>query len=191
MIEKVVNKRDLNDFSSIEEDLVYWLSKTPEERVAAVDYLRNQYYRSTERIQNLLELLAAHRVEYMIVGGYALAFHGAPRYTGDMDIFVKPDPENAQRVIAALNDFGFGSVGLTATDFEIGNKVVQLGFPPVRVSIVTSMTGVSWEEAVSGRIGGTYGEGRVYYIGREQFVSNKRVLGRKKDFADLEALGEE
>ena len=191
MIEKVVNKRDLNDFSSIEEDLAYWLSKTPEERVAAVDYLRNQYHRSTERIQNLLELLNAHKVEYMIVGAYALAFHGAPRFTGDMDIFVKPDPENAQRAMAALNDFGFGSVGLRAADFEIENKVVQLGFPPVRVDIVTSITGVSWEEAVSGRVEGTYGDVRVYYIGREQFVSNKRALGRKKDLADLEALGEE
>lgn len=68
----------------------------------------------------------------MIVGVYALAFHGVPHYTGDIDIFVKPDPENAQRVMAALNDFGFGSAGLTAADFKIGDKVVQLGFPPVR-----------------------------------------------------------
>ena len=68
---------------------------------------------------------------------------------------------------------------------------MQLGFPPVRIDIVTSITGVSWEEAVSGRIEGTYGDVRVYYIGREQFISNKRVLGRKKDLADLEALGEE
>jgi len=141
--------------------------------------------------RDLLELLNAHKVEYMIVGAYALAFHGAPRYTGDIDIYVRPDPENAQRVMAALNDFGFGSTGLTAADFEIGDKVVQLGFPPVRVDIVTSITGVSWEEAVSGKVEGTYGDIRVYYIGREQFISNKRVLGRNKDLADLEALGEE
>ena len=141
--------------------------------------------------RDLLELLNAHKVEYMIVSAYALAFHGVPRYTGDIDIYVRPDPENAQRVMAALNDFGFDSAGLTAADFEIGDKVVQLGFPPVRVDIVTSITGVSWEEAVSGRVEGTYGDIRVYYIGREQFISNKRVLGRKKDLADLEALGEE
>ena len=140
--------------------------------------------------RDLLELLNAHKVEYLIVGAYALAFHGAPRYTGDMDIYVKPDPTNAQRIMAALNDFGFGSVELSASDFEVEDKVVQLGFPPVRVDIVTSITGVSWEEAVSGRIEGTYGDVRVYYIGREQFISNKRVLGRKKDLADLEALGE-
>ncbi len=108
-----------------------------------------------------------------------------------MDIYVKPNPTNAQRIMAALNDFGFGSAKLSATDFEVEDKVVQLGFPPVRVDIVTSITGVSWEEAASGRIEGIYGDIPVYYIGREQFVSNKRALGRKKDLADLEALGEE
>jgi hypothetical protein len=140
--------------------------------------------------RDLLELLNAHKVEYMIVGAYALAFHGAPRYTGDMDIFVKPDSENARRIIAALNDFGFGSAGLTVADFEVEDRVVQLGFPPVRVDIVTSITGVSWEKAVSERIKGIYGDIPVYYIGRRQFISNKRALGRKKDLADLEALGE-
>jgi hypothetical protein len=141
--------------------------------------------------RDLLELLNTHKVEYLIVGAYALAFHGAPRYTGDMDIYVKPNPTNAQRIMAALNDFGFGSAELSAADFEAEDRVVQLGFPPVRVDIVTSLTGVSWEEAVSGKVEGTYGDVRVYYIGREQFISNKRVLGRKKDLADLEALGEE
>ena len=140
--------------------------------------------------RDLLELLNAHKVEYMIVGAYALAFHGAPRYTGDMGIFVKPDSENARRIIAALNDFGFGSAGLTVADFEGEDRVVQLGFPPVRVDIVTSITGVSWEKAVSERIKGIYGDIPVYYIGRRQFISNKRALGRKKDLADLEALGE-
>jgi len=76
--------------------------------------------------RDLLELLNAHKVEYLIVDAYALAFHGAPRYTGDMDIYVKPNPTNAQRIMAALNDFGFGSVELSATDFEVEDKVVQL-----------------------------------------------------------------
>ena len=141
--------------------------------------------------RDLLKLLNAHKVEYLIVGAYALAFHGAPRYTGDMDIYVKPNPTNAQRIMAALNDFGFGSVELSAADFEAEDKVVQLGFPPVRVDIVTSITGVSWEKAASGRIEGMYGNVPVYYVGREQFISNKRALGRKKDLADLEAIGEE
>jgi len=141
--------------------------------------------------RDLLELLNAHKVEYLIVGAYALAFHGAPRYTGDMGIYVKPNLTNAQRIMAALNDFGFGSAELSATDFEVEDKVVQLGLPPVRVDIATSIIGVSWEEAASGRIEGKYGDVFVYYIGRQQFISNKRALGRKKDLADLEALGEE
>jgi hypothetical protein len=126
----------------------------------------------------------------MILGAYALAFHGAPRYTGDIDILVKPDPINAQRIMAALNKFGFGLVGLKAQDFETPDKVIQLGVPPVRVDLVTSITGVSWEEAFSGRVEGKYGDIPAYYIGRQEFISNKQALGRKKDLADLEALGE-
>jgi hypothetical protein len=141
--------------------------------------------------KDLLALFKEHKIEYMIVGAYALAFHGAPRYTGDIDILVKPDPLNAQRIMAALNKFGFGLAGLKAEDFETPDKVIQLGVPPVRVDIVTSITGVSCQEAFSGRVEGKYGDISVYYIGRQQFISNKRALGRKKDLADLEALGEE
>jgi hypothetical protein len=141
--------------------------------------------------RDLLALLNEHKVDYMIVGAYALAFHGAPRYTGDIDIFINSDAVNAQRIMAALDKFGFASVGLKAEDFEGLDKVIQLGVPPVRVDIITSITGVSWEEAFSGRVEGKYGDIPVHYIGREQLVSNKRALGRKKDLADLEALGEE
>ena len=141
--------------------------------------------------RDLLASFNAHKVDYIIVGAYALAFYGAPRYTGDIDIYVKPDPENAQRIMAALNEFGFGSVGLSAADFEGPDKVIQLGVPPVRVDMVTSITGVSWNDAFSGRVEGKYGDVPVHYIGREHFILNKRALGRKKDLADLEALGEE
>ena len=141
--------------------------------------------------RDLLALFNAHKVEYMIIGGYALAFHGAPRYTGDLDIFVRPDSENAQRILAALDEFGFGSVGLSAADFESLDKVVQLGIPPVRIDIITSLTGVSWEKAIAGRVEGQYGGISTHYIGREQFVTNKRATGRKRDLADLDTLGED
>ena len=140
--------------------------------------------------RDLRELFNAHSVEYVIVGGYALAFHGAPRFTGDLDIFVKSSPENADRILVALTEFGFGSAGLTATDFQQPDRVIQLGVPPVQVEIMTSITGVSWREAYSGRAEGDYGGTSVVYIGRRQFIKNKRALGRKKDLADLEALGE-
>jgi hypothetical protein len=141
--------------------------------------------------RELLALFNAHHVEYLIVGGYALAFHGAPRFTGDLDIFVKPDPGNAQRILAALKAFGFASVGLSTSDFARLDQVVQLGVPPVRIDLLTSLTGVSWDEAFADRTPGSYGGVPVDYIGREQFIANKRATGRKKDLADLEGLGEE
>ena len=141
--------------------------------------------------KELLALLNAHEVDYIIVGAFALAHHGAPRYTGDLDILVRPDSENGQRILRALDAFGFGSLGLTVEDFAAPGKVVQLGVPPVRVDIVTSITGVSWEEAAAGRAQGAYGDVSVYFLGREEFLRNKRALGRKKDLADVEAIGEE
>ena len=139
--------------------------------------------------RELLALFNAHRVEHMIVGAYALAFHGAPRFTGDLDLFVKPDPDNARRILAALAEFGFASVGLAAEDFTRPDHVIQLGVPPVRIDLITSLTGLSWEETVAGRTAGSYGDIPVHYIGRAEFVANKRATGRKRDH--LEALGEE
>ncbi len=141
--------------------------------------------------RDLLELFNKHKVDYLIVGAYALGFHGAPRYTGDLDLFVKPDPINAKRIMEALNEFGFGSVGLRAADFLKEGKVVQLGVPPVRIDIMTSITGVQWEQAKSGGVESYFGDLTVPYIGRDDFIANKRALGRKKDIADLEAVGEE
>ena len=140
--------------------------------------------------KELLALFNDHRVSYLIVGGYALAFHGAPRFTGDLDILIKPDHENASRIVAALDAFGFASLGLTESDFEQPDQVIQLGVAPVRIDLITSITGVSWDEAFTGKIVSSYGDVPVHYIGRQQFVLNKRATGRKRDLADLEALGE-
>lgn len=141
--------------------------------------------------RELLALFNAHQVDYLIVGAHALAHHGAPRFTGDLDILVRPDPENARRILRALDAFGFGSLGLTAEDFTVPDKVVQLGVAPVRIDLVTSITGVSWVEAAAGQEEGHYGDVSVRYLGRKELLLNKRALGRKKDLADLEALGEE
>ena len=144
-----------------------------------------------EDFREFLALLNAHEVEFMIVGGYALAFHGAPRFTGDIDVFVKPDHKNANRIIKVLADFGFRSLDLTIDDFKDQNKVIQLGLPPVRIDIITSLSSVTWEEADASKVPGLYGDVSVSFIGRTQFISNKRAIGRKKDLADIEALGEE
>ncbi len=144
-----------------------------------------------EDFREFLKLLNAHEVQFLIVGAYALAFHGAPRFTGDIDVFVKPDNANAKRIINALADFGFSSLDLTINDFKDQNKVIQLGLPPVRIDIITSISGVTWEEADASKEPGLFGDVSVSYIGKKQFITNKRATGRKKDLADIEALGEE
>jgi len=140
--------------------------------------------------RDLLASFNASGVEYLVVGGYALAFHGAPRYTGDLDLLVRPTPANARRVLDALAAFGFGGLGLTAADFTAPDNVIQLGVPPVRVDLLTSLTGVTWEEAWQGRQPGAYGDVAVSFIGRSAFVANKRATGRLRDLADIEDLGE-
>jgi len=140
--------------------------------------------------KELLGLLNKHDVSFIIIGAYALAFYGIPRFTGDIDIYVQPEIENANKILAALDEFGFGSLNLHSDDFIKKAQVVQLGVPPVRIDFVTSITGVTWEEADSGKIQGDYDGIHVFYLGREQYIINKKKLGRKKDLADLEALGE-
>jgi len=140
--------------------------------------------------KELLECLNAHGVDYVVVGGYALAFHGAPRATGDIDLFVKPDLDNAARVLAALADFGFTSLDLQPDELVAPDQIIQLGVPPVRADILTSLSGVSWDEAWASREEGAIGGVPVQFIGRQSFIANKRATGRLKDLADIEALGE-
>ena len=191
MITKTIRKENLRNLSEVRENLNFWLEKTPEERIAAVESLRRQQHGSSERFKELLALFNAHDVDYLIVGAYALAYYGSPRYTGDMDILVRADLENARRILSALEEYGFGSLGLRNEDFSSPDKIVQLGVVPVRVDIITSITGLSWEEAAASRENGNYGDVVVHYLGKRAFIRNKQALGRKKDLADLEALGEE
>ena len=138
----------------------------------------------------LLKLLNRRKVEYLIVGGYALAFHGAPRATGVLDLWIRSEPENARRLMEALQEFGFGQVGLNADDFTRPGAVVQLGVPPVRVDLLTSISGVSWDRAHPNRQLGSLAGHPVAFISRKDFLANKRALGRAQDKADIEALEE-
>ena len=137
--------------------------------------------------KELFELLNANAVSYVIVGAYALAFHGVPRYTGDVDILVEPTAENAARVVNALEAFGFGAVGLGVDDFT-KDHVVQLGVPPLRVDFMTAIEGVPWADAAGSRVAGQYGEVPIWYLGRDALVKNKKATGRLQDLADIEAL---
>src|SRR5438477_645941 len=104
----------------------------------------------TKDFEELFACLNAHGVRAIIVGGYAFAFHAKPRYTKDVDLFVEPTAENAGRIIQALNEFGFGDVGLAASDFLKPGAIIQLGVPPNRVDFVTAIDGVTFEEAWNG-----------------------------------------
>jgi hypothetical protein len=123
-----------------------------------------------------------------VVGAHALAHHAKPRYTKDLDLFVEPDPEKARRIVAALEDFGFAGIGIAPADFETPGRVLQLGVPPNRIDLMTSIDGVSFEEVWESRVEGAYGEARVTYIGYEALVQNKKASGRAQDLADLEVL---
>jgi len=138
----------------------------------------------------LLECFNAHRVSALVVGAYALGFHGAPRMTGDLDVLVEPSVENAKRIMEALVAFGFGNVGLSTSDFQQPDVVIQLGVPPVRVDLLTGISGVTWDEAWGGRVAGEFGGVPAAFIGRTELRRNKLAAGRHKDLADLEALGE-
>lgn len=138
--------------------------------------------------RELLASFSAHGVEFVLVGAYALALLGAPRYTGDLDLYVRPTEENARRILAALGEFGFGSLGLSAGDFAAPDRVVQLGVPPLRVDLVTSLTGVSWEQVWQSHTEVSLGGTTVPVIARAVFLRNKRAIGRPKDLADAEMI---
>lgn len=135
-----------------------------------------------------LASLNAARVKYLVVGAYALAAHGAPRNTLDLDVFVEPTPANGTRIIKALDSFGFGSLAVSPVDFAQPDRILQLGRQPLRIDILTSISGVGWRTAWRGRLRGHYGDVPVSFIGRVELVANKRASGRAKDLGDVEAL---
>ena len=137
-----------------------------------------------------LELLTEHRVRYALIGGLAMAEHGHPRYTKDMDLLIQNTPENAERVMRAMRDFGFGEIGITARDFTQPDVVIQLGYEPVRIDLITSIPGVDWEEVEAGLLERELAGVRVPVIGRRELVKAKRATGRPEDMADLHRLGE-
>jgi hypothetical protein len=132
-------------------------------------------------------LLNDKGVEYLLVGGYALAAHGHPRYTGDIDFWIRQAPDNVARLLDVLQDFGFASLGLSATDFT-AQAVIQLGHPPRRIDLLTSIDGVDFESCFSRRQAVTVSGMMLNIIGVEDFKTNKRAVGRLKDLADIESL---
>lgn len=137
---------------------------------------------------DFIELLNQHEVAYLIVGAHALAYHGRPRHTGDLDIWIKPSTENAARMVIVLSDFGFGSLGLTEQDFLKENYVTQLGYPPLRIDILNAISGVEFNEAFSNRIIADVDDLTINFINIPEFIKNKEATGRAKDLGDIASL---
>jgi hypothetical protein len=141
-------------------------------------------------LREFIELLNSQSVDFLIVGAHALAWHGLPRYTKDIDFLVRADVDNAQALIRVLEQFGFGSLGLQIEDFTAPNQIVQLGREPNRIDLLTSISGVSWAECWDSKVHGKMDDFSVYYLGCSAYLKNKLASGRPQDLADASRLRE-
>lgn len=140
--------------------------------------------------RDLLRAFSAHSVRYLVVGAHALGFWGQPRATGDFDLFVEPTPENARRVLAALEQFGAPLFDLTLDDLSRPGVVFQMGVPPYRIDLATELTGITFDEAWTDHATLELEGLAIPVIGRAALIRNKRAVGRPKDLLDLELLNE-
>lgn len=138
--------------------------------------------------EDFIKLLNQYEVAYMVVGGYALAFHGKPRYTGDLDIWIGISDDNASKMLLVLNEFGFGLLGFEKEDFLKENLINQLGYPPLRIDILTSIDGVPFEEAYQQKQVIEIDDWKTNYIGLNDLIRNKQASGRLQDLADIKVL---
>lgn len=139
-------------------------------------------------LSEFVELLNSHGVEYLVVGAHAVAFYGHPRFTGDIDFWVRPEIENAGRVVEVLRAFGFDQLGLVAHDFVEPGRIVQLGRPPNRIDLLTSISGVDFDSAWRDREEGVLAALPVSFLGWQTLIDNKLASGRPNDLADVAQL---
>jgi hypothetical protein len=135
-----------------------------------------------------IESLIVHGVEFLIVGAYALAVHGAPRFTGDLDILIRPTVDNASKALDAVRAFGFPVADLQPEQVADRRRILQMGVEPVQIHVMSAISGVTWEDAWQDRMEGRLGRHHVAFLGRTTFLRNKRAAGRPKDLADIDAL---
>jgi len=138
--------------------------------------------------KEFIELLNAHNVRYLVVGGYAVAFHGYPRYTKDLDVWIELSAENAGNILKALDAFGFGSLGIKSGDFLETDQIIQLGYPPNRIDILTSVQEIKFEDCYKTRVEVDIQGLKINFIDLENLKHNKRATGRPQDLADAENL---
>jgi hypothetical protein len=139
-------------------------------------------------LREFVELLTELDVHFLVVGAFAVAYHGYARYTADIDLFVERSAQNADRLLQAVSQFGFGEIGLTKEDFLCEDQVIQLGVAPNRIDLMTHISGVAFAEAWESRELGEIGDLRLPFISRDMLKRNKAASGRAQDLADLEHL---
>ena len=139
-------------------------------------------------LREFLELLNARGVDYVVVGAHSLAFHGRPRYTGDLDVLVRPSNSNAALLVALLKEFGFGKSEFRPSDFIEGDQIIQLGRPPNRIDVLTSLTGVSIDDAFTGKVAAEIDGISVFVLAKQHLIQNKRAVGRPQDLVDVAEL---
>lgn len=142
----------------------------------------------SQDFKEFIQLLNENKVDYLVVGGYAVAIHGFPRTTGDIDFWIKPNEENAKRIVKALIDFGFGSLDINAEDFTKEDSVVQLGLPPNRIDIMTSVSGVEFDLCWNNKKEVEFEGQKINFISLHYLRLNKKSTGRDKDNLDLKNL---
>ncbi|HNW59362.1 MAG TPA: nucleotidyltransferase [bacterium] len=138
--------------------------------------------------KEFLQLLNENKVQYLVIGGYAVAFHGHPRYTKDIDIWLLPETKNIKNLLQALEDFGFASLELKIDDFLDPDQIIQLGYPPNRIDLLTDLQGVNFKTCYDNKIEVEIEDTKINFIDLENLKKNKKATGRHQDLADLEKL---
>jgi predicted nucleotidyltransferase len=138
--------------------------------------------------EEFVALLNKHDVEYMVVGGYALAFHGKPRHTGDLDIWINISEQNAEKLLLVIKEFGLASLGLEKADFLNSGYITQIGYPPLRIDILNNIDGLEFKEAIKNKESIDVDGLLINYIGLHDFITNKKASGRSQDLTDIKEI---
>lgn len=138
--------------------------------------------------EEFLALLNKHKVKYLIIGAYAVAFYAKPRYTKDMDILIEPEEENVRKILTVLSEFGFGDLNISSEDLTQEGNIMQLGYEPIRIDLHTKLKGFSFDEVWENRVKGGYGSEKVNFLGLEDLIQNKKLSARPSDMVDISLL---
>lgn len=138
--------------------------------------------------EEFIQLLNSHKAKYLIVGAFALIYYTYPRNTGDIDFFIETSDENAKKILSVLKEFGFESVDIRKEELTKPDSIIQLGFSPNRIDLITSISGITFSEAYENKVKGKLGSLDVFFISPHDLLKNKIAANRAKDIADVELL---